>query len=81
MGFSLSATHVIMGITILLIIEIFIASTLPSIINIQESLEDFNDRSIEALKMKINITNVELVEASWWDQNWNLRKNITISNI
>ena len=58
MGFSMAAAAAIIGVSILIAIEIFTSSFLPTITDVNDSYNDMKDRAIEQVQTDINITGV-----------------------
>jgi archaellum component FlaF (FlaF/FlaG flagellin family) len=58
MGFSLVAAFGIIGVSILIALEIFTGSVLPSITNVNDSYKELIDRGIDKVQTDINITNI-----------------------
>ncbi len=77
MGLSVSGVTVVIGVSILIIVEIFTASLLPVVTDIRSSYEDMTDRMIEQVQTEIDITDIT---SAWWNQSWNNRKMITIDH-
>ena len=75
MGFSVSAAAAIIGVSILMIIEIFAGNTLPLFTDIQDSYKDMKNRGIEELHTMMNINNINTsANASNYDL------NLTVNN-
>jgi len=58
MGFSLVAAAAIIGVSILMVIEIIVGTTIPTITDIHDSFDDMRDRAIDQVQTDINITDV-----------------------
>jgi archaellum component FlaF (FlaF/FlaG flagellin family) len=58
MGFSLSASTVIIGVSVLIAAEIIIGVFVPMVENIDESYGNMKDRIVDQVQTSINITNV-----------------------
>jgi len=76
MGFSLSATTAIIGVSILLAIEIIVSTTIPTVTDIHESYGEMRERSIDRIQTDINITSIVIS-----DNGSNYDLNITLKNI
>ncbi len=76
MGFSLSATTAIIGVSILLAIELIVSTTIPTVTDIHESYDEMRERSIDRLQTDINITRATISNNG---SNYDL--NITVKNI
>jgi flagellar protein FlaF len=75
MGFSLVAAAAIIGVSIVMAIEIIVGTTIPTITDVNDSLDDMRDRAIYQVQTDINITAVTSeVNGSNYDI------NITIEN-
>jgi len=75
MGFSVSAAAAIIGVSILMIVEIFVGNTIPLYTDIQESYKDMKNRAIEELQTMMNIYDINTsANASNYDL------NITLNN-
>jgi archaellum component FlaF (FlaF/FlaG flagellin family) len=75
-GFSLVAACAIIGVALLISLEIITGSLLPTITDIQDSLDDVVDRSVERIQTNINITSVSVyINGSNYDH------NVTIKNV
>jgi len=62
MGFSLSATAAIIGVSIVLAIEIIVSTTIPTVTDIYDSYNEMRDRSIDRLQSDINITGISTTD-------------------
>ena len=58
MAFSFTATHIVFGVTLLLIVEIVIGGFLPTFLDIKDSHEDMVRRSTDQIKTDIEIINI-----------------------
>jgi archaellum component FlaF (FlaF/FlaG flagellin family) len=58
MGFSLTASTVIIGVSVLIAAEIIIGTFSPMVGDINESYDDMNNRIVDQVHTGINITNV-----------------------
>jgi flagellar protein FlaF len=58
MGFSLVAAAAIIGLSIIMVIEIIVGTTVPTVVDVQDSFEDMKNRAIEQVQTNINITDV-----------------------
>ena len=76
MGFSLIAAFTIVGVSILVSIEIFTGSLIPTITEIDNSYDDMVDRNIDRVQTDINITSVTITTSG---PNYN--HNITVKNM
>ena len=75
MGFSLIAATAIIGLAIVMSIEIFVSTTIPTITDINNAFDEMKDRSIEKVQTDINITDVTYeINGSNYDI------NITVEN-
>ena len=83
MGFSLIASTVVIGVSILLAVEILTGNILPAVSDINDSYKDMKNRAVEQVQTDINITGVTKTWANvtWWDTDWSYRKRITINHI
>ena len=61
MGFSLVGAAAILGVSILVIMEIIVGTTIPTVTNIQDSYRDMKNRAIEQVQTDINITSATAV--------------------
>ena len=78
MGASYVATAVVIGVSLILVIQTFTGSLLPSISDINSSYHDMKDRAIDQVQTDINITSV--TDIGWWDPSWSSRKMIVINH-
>jgi archaellum component FlaF (FlaF/FlaG flagellin family) len=76
MGFSLSASFAVIGVSILISVEILIGGLAPTIDDIDQSYDDKINRGIEKIQTDINISNVVISANSS-----NYDYNITLENI
>jgi len=76
MGFSLVAAAAIIGVSVLIVIEVIVGTTIPIFTNVHESFNNMKDRAISQVQTDINITSVT-TEAN----GSNTDINITIKNI
>lgn len=75
MGFSLSASFAVIGVSILISIEILTGSLIPTITDIDDSYNEMIDRGINKIQTDINITEVNTsTNGSNYDY------NITVEN-
>lgn len=75
MGFSLVGAAAIIGVSILMGIEIIISTTIPIIIDVNNSFDNMRNRAIAEVQTDINITDVTIqVNGSGYDI------NITVEN-
>ena len=58
MGFSLVAAAAIVGVSILMVIEIIVGTTIPTITDVHDTFDDMRDRVIDQIQTDINITDV-----------------------
>lgn len=58
MGFSLVAAAAIICVSIVMAIEIIVGTTIPTITNVHDSLDEMRDRAIDQIQTDINITSV-----------------------
>lgn len=58
MGFSLSASFAVIGVSILISLEIFIGAIIPTIDDIDKSYDEKISRGINKIQTDINISNV-----------------------
>jgi len=58
MGFSLVAAAAIIGVSIVMAIEIIVGTTIPTLTDTYDSLDEMRDRAIEQIQTDINITSV-----------------------
>lgn len=58
MGFSLVAAAAIIGVSVLMVIELIVGTTIPTITDIHDSFDDMKDRAIDQVQTDINITDV-----------------------
>lgn len=56
MGFSLVGAAAILGVSMLVIMEIIVGTTIPTVTNVQDSYKDMKNRAIEQVQTDINIT-------------------------
>jgi archaellum component FlaF (FlaF/FlaG flagellin family) len=76
MGFSLVAAAAIIGVSVLMVIEIIVGTTIPTITDVHDSFDEMRDRAIDQVQTDINITDITSeVNASNYDI------NITVENI
>ena len=76
MGFSLVAAAAIIGVSVLMVIEIIVGTTIPTITDIHDSFNNMRNRSIDQVQTDINITGVTVeVNGSDYDI------NITVENL
>jgi flagellar protein FlaF len=76
MGFSLVAAAAIVGVAILMAIEVFVGSTIPTMTDVHDSFDDMRNRAINQIQTDINITDVSSqTNGSGYDI------NITVENI
>jgi len=76
MGFSLVAAAAIIGVSVLMVIEIIVGTTIPTLTDIHDSFNDMRNRSIDQVQTDINITRVTVeVNGSDYDI------NITVENL
>ena len=75
MGFSLIAAAAIIGLSIVMAIEIFVGTTIPTVTDLHDAFNDMRDRAIEQVQTNINITSITSeVNGSNYDI------NITVEN-
>ncbi len=60
MGFSISATAAIIGVSFLMILEISMGTLFPVITNIDESYDNMRERAINELQTDIEIHNISV---------------------
>ncbi|MCK4366194.1 MAG: hypothetical protein KAW45_09085 [Thermoplasmatales archaeon] len=58
MGFSLVAAAAIICVSIVMAIEIIVGTTIPTMTNVHDSLDEMRDRAIDQIQTDINITSV-----------------------
>jgi flagellar protein FlaF len=76
MGFSLVAAAAIIGFSVIMAIEIVVSTTVPTIIDVHNALDDMKERAIDQIQTSVNITDVTSeVNGSNFDI------NITVKNI
>ena len=75
MGFSLVAAAAIIGVSVLMVIELIVGTTIPTITDIHDSFDDMKDRAIDQVQTDINITDVTSVPNG---SNYDI--NITVEN-
>lgn len=74
MGFSLSATTAIIGLSIIISIELIVSTTIPTITNVHDSYDEMRERSIDIIQTDINITDVTTISnGSNYDLNISLK--------
>ena len=56
MGFSLSASTAIIGVALVMSIEIFVSTTVPTVEDVNDAYAEMVDRSIDQVQTAINIT-------------------------
>ena len=61
-GFSLIAATAIIGVTLLVIIEITLGATIPTLTDVQDSFYNMRNRAVNRVQTAINITNVGVEE-------------------
>lgn len=55
MGFSLTAAHVIIGVSLLLALEVLLGAVIPTFSDLDEAYDDMVNRSIDQMQTRINI--------------------------
>jgi len=78
MGVSLASTAAIIGVSFILILQIFTTSLPPIISDVTEAYDRMKDRAVEQCQTDMNITSI--VDIGWWDTNWANRKLIIINH-
>ena len=76
MGFSLVAAAAIVGVSILMVIEIIVGTTIPTITDVHDTFDDMRDRVIDQIQTDINITDVT---SETNGSNYDI--NVTVENI
>ena len=61
MGFSLVGAAAIIGVSLLLIMEIIVGTTIPTVTDVNNSYKDMKTRSVEQIQTDINITSAVAV--------------------
>ena len=61
MGFSLVGAAAIIGVTVLVVMEIIVGTTIPTVTTINDSYKEMKNRSIEQIQTDINITSATAV--------------------
>ena len=80
MGFSLSASFAVIGVSILISIEILTGSLIPTITDIDDSYNEMIDRGISKIQTDINITEVNTsTNGSNYDYNITVENSGSIS--
>ena len=75
MGFSLVGAAAIIGVSLLMVIEIIVSTTIPTLTDVHSAFDEMNDRAIAQVQTDINITEVNsIVNGSNYDI------NITVEN-
>jgi len=75
MGFSLVGAAAIIGVSILMVIEIIVSTTIPTFTDVHNAFDEMRDRAIAQVQTDINITDVNsIVNGSNYDI------NITVEN-
>ena len=75
MGFSLTASFAIIGVSLLISIEILTGGIIPTIVDTDESYNDMVDRTIEMVQTDINISSVAI-----YVNGLNYDHNISVKN-
>ena len=75
MGFSVAAAAAIIGVSLLMILEMFVGNTIPLYAEIQDSYKDMRNRAIDELQTMISVQNVTTSPNA---SNYDL--NITLQN-
>ena len=76
MGFSLVAAAAIVGVSILMVIEIIVGTTIPTITDVHDTFDDMRDRAIDQIQTDINVTDVT---SETNGSNYDI--NVTVENI
>ena len=58
MGFSLVAAAAIISVSIVMAIEIFVGTTIPTVTDVHDSFNEMKDRAIDQVQTDINITDI-----------------------
>lgn len=75
MGFSTVAAAAIIGVSFILVINIFSGGVLPTLSDYRESLKNMEERSVNRIQTGINITDITNTGGTFYDL------NITVKNI
>ena len=75
MGFSTVAAAAIIGVSFIIVINIFSGGVLPTLSDYRESLKSMEERSVERIQTGINITDITNTGGAFYDL------NITVKNI
>ncbi len=78
MGVSLPASFAVLGVTFLLVIQMFSSTINEELVDVGEAYKEMTNRAIEQCQTSINIT--QIVDAGWRDTNWAYRKMIIINH-
>jgi archaellum component FlaF (FlaF/FlaG flagellin family) len=80
MGFSLSASFAVIGVSILISVEILTGGIIPTITEIDNSYNEMINRGVNKIQTDINITNVNVsTNSSNYDYNITLKNTGSIS--
>lgn len=75
MGFSTVAAATIMGVSFIIVINIFSGGVIPTLSDYRESFKNMEERSVERIQTDINITEITNTGGVFYDF------NITVKNI
>ncbi|MBN2066575.1 MAG: DUF2341 domain-containing protein, partial [Candidatus Thermoplasmatota archaeon] len=78
MGLSLSASLAVLGVTFLLITQLFSSTINEELADVGEAYKEMVNRAADQCQTSINIT--QIVDVGWWDTSWNYRKMIIIDH-
>ncbi|MCX6667835.1 MAG: DUF2341 domain-containing protein [Euryarchaeota archaeon] len=78
MGVSLSATAAVIGVSILIIMQIFTTSIPLKVSQINDAYSEMKNRAVEQRQTDISITNI--TDVGWWDTDWDYRKMIIVDH-
>jgi len=80
MGFSLSASFAVIGVSILISVEILTGGLIPTITDIDNSYNNMVDRGVNKFQTNINITRINIsTNGSNYDYNITVRNTGSIS--
>ena len=80
MGFSLSAATAMMCVCILIMFEIFSSTIIPDINEIQDSLNDSQERLKNKFLTDVQISGIVDTANPWWNITFNYRKPLTVNS-
>jgi len=78
MGLSFASAAAIIGVSFILILQIFTTSLPPIISDVTEAYDRMKDRGVEQCQTDMNITSI--VDVGWWNTSWANRKLIIINH-